>query len=156
VFSLSSGTRLAEMPLSFVWRRAQPHPNKEHTIDRKGHLPGGIISEVKNILSGKLYLLSTAPEIGQDYWSTSVFPMAQRKALFGLIKSNVPDVYNPIASFTRNSMADAHVVHAQVRHVVTSVREDNWLASFPSPAPPDGYSDGARNKLKNHLGYDPV
>ncbi len=125
-------------------------------MDRKGNLPGGVISEVMNVHSRKLYMVSTAPEIGRDYWSTAVLPVVQRKALFGLVKSNVPDVYHQIVSFIRNSMADAHAVHAQVRHVVTSVREDNWFDSFPSPAPPDGYSEGARNKLKDHLGYNPL
>ena len=125
-------------------------------MDKKGKLPGGVISEVINIHSGKLYMVSTAPELDQDYWSTSVLPITQRKAFFGLIKSNTPDVYHQIVSFIRNTMADAHTVHAQVRHVVTSVREDDWFESFPSPAPPDGYSDGARNKLKDHLGYDPL
>lgn len=62
-------------------------------MDRKGNLPGGVISEVMNIHSRKLYMVSTAPELGQDYWSTAVLPVLQHKALFGLIKSNVPDAY---------------------------------------------------------------
>lgn len=53
-------------------------------------------------------------------------------------------------------MADAHAAHAQVRHVVTSVREDEWFESFPMPAPPDGLSEGAHKKLKDLLGHDPL
>lgn len=124
-------------------------------MDRPGHLPGGQISEVMNIHSRKLYTVSTAPEIGQDYWSTAVLPMVERRFLFGLFKRNVPDVYHQLVSFIRNGMKDAHEVHAQVRHVVTSVPEDEWFDNFPSPAPPEGYSEGARKKLRDHLGYDP-
>lgn len=125
-------------------------------MDRKGNLPGGVISEVMNVHSRKLYMVSTAPEIGQDYWSTAVMAMIQRKRLFGLITSNVPDAYHQLASFIRNSMEEAHAAHAQVRHVVTSVAEDEWWDSFPRPMPPDGYSEGARAKLKDHLGHDPL
>lgn len=123
-------------------------------MERKGNLPGGLISEVMNIHSRKLYMVSTAPEIGQDYWSTAVLPVIQRKALFGLLKSNMPDVYHQIVAFIRNNMADAHAVHAQVRHVVISVPEDDWFESFPSPAPPQGPSEGARIKLRDFLRYD--
>ena len=108
-----------------------------------------------NIHSRKLYMVSTAPEIGQDYWSTAVIPIVERRLLFGLIKRNVPDVYHQLVSFIRTGMKDAHEVHAQVRHVVTSVAEDQWFDNFPSATPPDGYSAGARRKLREHLGYDP-
>jgi hypothetical protein len=121
-------------------------------MDRSGGLPGGQISEVMNIHSRKLYMVSTAPEIGQDYWSTAVMPMVEQKALFGLLKKNIPDVYHQLVSFIRNSMEDAHEVHAQVRHVLTSIAENEWFEHFPSPSPPDGYSEGAKKKLRNHLG----
>lgn len=124
-------------------------------MDRKGNLPGGVISEVMNIHSRKLYMVSTAPEIGQDYWSTAVMPMIPQKRLLGLLTVNVPDAYHQLASFIRNSMEDAHAAHAQARHVVTSIAEADWWNSFPHPSPPDGYSPGARAKLKDHLGYDP-
>jgi hypothetical protein len=118
-------------------------------VDRPGHLPGGLISEVINIHSQKLYVVSTAPEIGQDYWSTSVLPVIERSFLFGLIKRNVPDAHHQLVSFIRNGIKDAHEVHAQVRQVVTSIREDEWSANFPLHAPPDGYSEGARKKLRD-------
>lgn len=50
-------------------------------MDRQGHLPGGQISEVMNIHSRKLYMISTAPEIGQDYWPTAVIPIVERRFL---------------------------------------------------------------------------
>lgn len=109
-----------------------------------------------NVHSRKLYFVSTAPELGQDYWTTAVLPAVQRKVFLRLLKSNVPDFYHQIVAFIRNSMEEAHQVHAQVRHVVTSVAEGEWFKSFPSPAPPDGYSAGARHKLKSTLGYDPL
>lgn len=124
-------------------------------MDRPGHLPGGQISEVMNIHSRKLYVVSTAPEIGQDYWSTAVIPVVERIRLFGLIKRNVPDVYHQLVSFVRNGIKDAHEVHAQVGHVVSSIAEDEWFDNFSSTTPPDGYSVGARKKLREHLGYEP-
>ena len=117
-------------------------------MDRPGKLPGGQISEVMNIHSRKLYLVSTAPEIGQDYWSTAVLPVIERNFLFGLIRRNVPDPYHQLMSFIRNGIKDAHEVHAQVRHVVTSIPEDGWSDNFPSPKPLDGYSEGAKKKLR--------
>jgi len=125
-------------------------------MDKKGGLLGGVVSEVMNVHSQKLYMVSTAPEIGQDYWSTSVIPINQRKVLFGLFKFNSPDFYHQLVSFIRNSKADAYAVHAEVRHIVTSISEAQWFDSFPSPKPPDGYSEGARRKLKDMLGHDPI
>jgi len=124
-------------------------------MDRPGHLPGGQISEVMNIHSRKLYMVSTAPEIGQDYWSTAVLPIVERSFLFGLIKRNVPDVYHKFVSFIRNCMKDAYKVHAEVRHVVTFIPEDEWFDNFPSTAPPEGYSEGARKIQRDYFGYDP-
>jgi hypothetical protein len=123
---------------------------------RPGKLPGGLISEVMNVYSRKLYMVSTAPELGQDYGTTAVLPVIQRKALFGLLKSNVPDPYHQVVTFIRNSMEEAHQIHAQVRQVVTSIAEEEWLKSFPRPASPDGYSASARRKLRSTLGYDPL
>jgi hypothetical protein len=125
-------------------------------MDRAGKIPGGLISEVMNVHSRKLYMVSTAPELGQDYWTTAALPVVHRKALFGLLKSNVPDFYHQIIAIIRNSMEEAQQVHVQVRHVVTSVAEGEWSKSFPPPTPPYGYSAGARRKLKDTLGYDPL
>jgi hypothetical protein len=125
-------------------------------MDKPGHLPGGQISEVMNIHSRKLYMVSTAPEIGQDYWSTAVFPVVDRRFLFGLIRRNVPDFHHQLVSFIRNSMKDAHEVHAQVRGVVEFFPENEWLNNFPSLSPSDGYSKGARKKVRDRLGYEPV
>lgn len=83
-------------------------------MDRPGNLPGGQISEVMNIHSRKLYVVSTAPELGQDYWSTVVIPIIERKRFFGLIKNNILDLQKKLASFIRNSIKDASRVHAEL------------------------------------------
>jgi hypothetical protein len=123
-------------------------------MDRPGGIKGGLVSEVMNIHSRKLYLISTAPEIDQDYWTTALVPVVEKKVLFGLINKKVPDVHHSIAAFIRNNKQDAHEVHIKVRYVVTSISEDFWFENFPSPEPPDGYSIGALRKLKKHFGDD--
>jgi hypothetical protein len=124
-------------------------------VDRPGKLPGGLINEVSNIHSSKIYVIGTAPEIGQDYWSTAIMPATQQKVLFGLLKRIIPDFYHPIASFLRNNQKDAHQVRAEVRHIVSTQKEETWFSVFPSPAPPEGYSKGAKEKLRGHFGDDP-
>ena len=122
---------------------------------RPGGLPGGLISEVKNVHSNKVYIVSTAPEIGQDYWTIAIMPTTVETRWFGLWTRWVPDLYHQIAAIIRNTMKEAHDVHAVVQHIVTMTPEADWLDSFPPPAPPDGYSPGARRKLRETLGYDP-
>ena len=125
-------------------------------MDRPGALPGGLVSEIMNIHSRKLYLISTAPEINQDYWTTALVPVVEKKVFFGMINKKVPDVYHSIAAFTRNNKQDAHEVHIKVRHVVTTISEDDWFEHFPSPKPPDGYSSGAIAKLRQHFSDNDV
>ena len=125
-------------------------------MDRAGNIPGGVVSEVMNLHSRRLYIISTAPEIGQDYWTTAVIPVVEKKALFGLITKRVPDFHHQIVAFIRNSKAEAYDVHAHVRHVVSSDKEEDWFGLFPRPGPPDGYSEGARRKLRSVLGDDAV
>jgi len=124
-------------------------------MDRPGHIPGGLISEVRNDHSRKLYLISTSPEIGEDYWSTTGFPLVERFALFGLIKKNVPDFNNQLFAIIRNNKQDAHAAHTRVKHVVSTLCEDDWYDSFPDPEPPDGLSKGAIARLRERLGYEP-
>jgi len=125
-------------------------------MDKPGNLPGGIVSNIRNVHSRKLYIVSTAPEIGQDYWTTALFPVVENKALFGFVKKCIPDFYHQIVAFIRNSEEDAYEVHAQVRHVVSSQKKDDWFDSFPSLTPLDGYSEGAKKKLRSVLGYDAI
>jgi len=125
-------------------------------MERPGNLPGGVISEVMNLHSRKLYVISTAPEIGQDYWTTAVLPVVEKKDWLGLWTKRTPDAYHQIVAFVRNSRDDAYDVHAQVRHVVSSEKEEDWFSMFPPSAPPDGYSEGAKRKLRSELGEDVI
>jgi len=117
-------------------------------------LPGGVISEVVNLHSERPYIVSTAPEIGQDYWTTALIPVVQKRAVFGLLKRMVPDFHHQIANWTRNNKEDAYEAHAEVRGVVISIPEDEWFDHFPRPVPPDGYSEGAKAKFREFFGPD--
>ena len=123
-------------------------------MERAGHLPGGIISEVANLHSQKAYMVSTAPEIGEDYWTTALIPIIEKRALFGLLKRQCIDFGHQIANWTRNSKDDAYHVHAEVRGIIISIPEDEWFDEFPRPAPPDGYSEGVKARLRKVLGDD--
>ena len=125
-------------------------------MTRAGGLPGSLFSEVKNVHSGRVYFVLTGPEIGQDYWTTNIFPAVEKKHAFGLVVKLEPDLHHSAGGFIRNSMQKAHEIHGQIHVLVTMTAEDNWMDAFPSPSPPDGYSEGARKKLKEALGYDPI
>lgn len=84
-----------------------------------------------------------------------MIPIIERKRFFGLIKNNIVDLQKKLASFIRNSIKDAHRVHAEVRHVVTSVAETEWFDNFPSATPPEGYTEDAIKRLRDHLGHEP-
>jgi hypothetical protein len=121
-------------------------------MDRPGRLQGGVVSEVRNLHSQRLYVVSTAPELGQDYWSTAVFPAVQEKRFWGLSSRSVVDVTHPIISIIRNAKAEAHEAHAQVRQIVSTEPESTWLELLPNAEPPDGWSPGAEARLHGSLG----
>ena len=121
-------------------------------MERQGTPPGGLVSEIVNLHSKKAYVVGTAPETGRDYWSTVVMPTVQRRAFFGFMKVNVPNPYQQLFSFIRNNQKDAHAAHHQVKFIVSSLPEADWLRSFPSPSPPDGLSTDARKNLQEQIG----
>jgi len=123
-------------------------------MDRPGGIPGGMISELRNLHSQRLYLVSTAPEQGQDFWTIAILPTVERKGWFGLSRRLEPDPYHPVATIVRNNREDAYRVHAEVRHIVGTLPEEKWFEALPSPRPPEGYSPGARAKLISQ-GVDP-
>lgn len=125
---------------------------REYVMERAGHLPGGVISEVANLHSGKTYMVSTAPEIGEDYWTTALMGMTEKRSFLGLVRRVVPDFDHIVATWTRNSMDDAYHVHAEVRGVAISIPEAEWFDEFPRPVPPDGYSEGAKARFRRVLG----
>ena len=100
-------------------------------MDRPGGIPGGLVSQIKNRYSGKSYTVSTAPEIGEDYWTTGILSMIERRAFFGLTKKLVADPYQPLAVFVRNSQDRAHDVHHAVKTIVSREREESWRDLFP-------------------------
>lgn len=115
---------------------------------KKGRIPGSFVSEVMNLHSRRLYLIASYPT--SDYWMTNVLPMTRVKTFFS--SKNVADPSHPLASFSRNSRKEAFDVHAAVEHCVARLKESEWTASFPSAAPPDGYSAGAIAKLRSVVG----
>ena len=120
---------------------------------RPGGRTGGLVTDIINVRSGTTYMVSTAKEIGGNYWSTGVLFVNEKKFLFGIIKFNLPNIKCPIAVFIRNNINDAHQVHEQVIYVVEYKEEDSWLQAFPRPAPPDGWTDDAKKKIQRQGFY---
>lgn len=107
---------------------------------------GGLVSRIKNKHSGKRYVVSTAQEIGKDYWTTVVAP----SKFFGLwmdFKSRI--------TWVRNSREEAHAVHTALKRVVSDLPEELWLESAPSPKPPGVFSKDVKETFKRTLGYPP-
>lgn len=100
---------------------------------------GGLVSRIKNQQSGKKYMISTAQEIGKDYWSIVIM----NSKFFGLWA----DFYHRLCTFIRNNKEDAYGVHATLKRIVETVPEKEWLESFPEPKPPEGYSEDAKRIL---------
>jgi len=115
-------------------------------MTEKGY-KGGLVSRVKNKYSGKRYTVSTAQEIGMDYWTTVILP----SVLFGLL----PLFSKKIFTVVRNNKEDAHAVHWEVKEMVINVPEPDWLTRLPNPEPPDGWSKDAEAKLKEKIGDMP-
>lgn len=112
-------------------------------MTEKGY-KGGLVSRVKNKYSGKKYVISTAQEIGMDYWTTTIFP----GILFGLF----PNFSKKIFTVVRNNKEDAHAVHWEIKEMVINALEDGWLEKLPNPIPPEGWSEDAKKKLEKKLG----
>jgi len=107
-------------------------------MTEKGY-KGGLVSRVKNYQSGKTYMISTAQEIGRDYWSAVIM----NSKFFGLFA----DFHHPLYTFIRNNKEDAYGVHATLKRIVETIPEKEWLESFPDPNPPEGYSKDAKGIL---------
>jgi hypothetical protein len=108
---------------------------------------GGLVSRVKNKHSGKRYIISTAQEIGKDYWTTVVLPARFFRFL--------PDGFRPIFTWVRNTKEKAHDVHWMIKKIVIEEPEDKWIEVAPSPIPPDGFSEDAKKTFKEKLGFIP-
>jgi hypothetical protein len=113
-----------------------------------------MVSDMRNLHSQRVYVVSTAPEQGQDFWTTAVLPTVEKRRFFGLSTRTEVDVYHPIINIIRNNRDDALQAHVLVRNIVLNWPEDKWFDAWPSPRPPQGYSPGARAKMLA-LGVDP-
>jgi hypothetical protein len=107
----------------------------------------GLVSRIKNKHSGKKYFISTAQEIGKDYWNTAIFPTC----FFGLL----PNFFKPLFTWTRNTKEEAYEIHWVIEDIVEKEPEDKWIEVAPSPIPPDGYSEDAIRTFKEKLGFVP-
>lgn len=106
----------------------------------------GVISKVKNKHSGIKYVISTAKEIGKDYWSSVI---AESKFLGLWMK------WNNRLTWIRNNEKDAYEVHATLEKTIKNIPEDEWVNHTPNPRPPEGYSIDAQNALQKKLGFIP-
>lgn len=113
-------------------------------MTEKGY-KGGLLSRIKNKYSGKKYVISTAKEIGKDYWSSVV----AESRFFGFWMD-----WSNRLTWIRNNKEDAHKVHYELKSIVESLPESEWFNAAPRPAPPEGYSEGAQDILKKKLGKD--
>lgn len=117
-------------------------------MDRAGNTAGALVSEVRNVHSNRMFVVSTALEIGQDYWTTAVFPVLSERRWFGLSSRSTVDAANPVLLIIRNTQQSAEDAHSAVKAVVALHAQDQWENGLPSREPPDGWSPGARAKLR--------
>jgi len=108
------------------------------TMTEEGH-KGGLVSWVRNIHSRKPYLISTAQEIGKDYWCTVIHP----RFFFGMI----PNITKRLFVFARNNKDEARATHLEVKEMVINVPEKGWWDKMPNPEPSDGWSADAKKVL---------
>ena len=94
-----------------------------HSHTRIGGLAGGLVTNVQNIHSSRSYVVSTAPEVGRDYWSTAVLNTTQ---------DGGTDFQNPVASFIRNDQASAHSVHEEIVALVGPYQKVAGPANTPT------------------------
>lgn len=119
-------------------------------MDRPGGIPGGVICRIKNVHSGITYVISTCPELGQDYWSIAIIPLKRTRVLWGLWRRSELDLEGRLV-LIRNSGPEAYSVHQEVKPVVASVPEEDWFNRLPPPSPPQGHTPGAMRRITQAL-----
>jgi hypothetical protein len=123
-------------------------------MEKIGNIHSDLWSEVRNCHSRQVYLILTQPEPNSDAWVTDIFLLVQKKHFLGLLTFTVMDFNRPLATFRRNQKGEATHLHAQIRGIVTHVKEDDWCAFLPAPAPPEGYSEAAQHRRIKHMDTD--
>ena len=111
-------------------------------------------SEVRNRHSRRMYLILTQPAYGSDAWVTHLFSMIAKQALLGLLTFTAMDFNRPLVTFRRRNQAEATYLHAQLRGIVTQVKEDDWCAFLPAPTPPEGCSQAVQHRRLKPGGTD--
>lgn len=104
---------------------------------------GGLVSRVRNQSSKKKYTISTAQELGKDYWTSNIFT----NVFFGMI----PNFTKPLFTIVRNTKVEAHQVHNSLKEMILNQPEDLWLEVIPSPFPTEGLSPDATEVLNKKL-----
>jgi hypothetical protein len=115
-------------------------------VDKIGTIYGDLWSEVRNRHSRRLYLILTQPDLGSEAWVTHIFPLVEKKVLFGLLTFTAMDYNRPLVTFRRRNKEEATHLHAQLRGVVTQEKEDTWCAFLPTPTPPAAYPEAAQSR----------
>ena len=103
-------------------------------MDRKGGVPGGVVSEVRNQHSGKWYFISTCPE-RPDWCVTVVYPAITETKWFGLRYRRYADLASPLRTIVRYTLEESHIVHGWTKAVVEDEKEDEWYDYFPRHLP---------------------
>lgn len=84
----------------------------------------GLYSKVTNTHSGIKYVISTAQELGKNYWTTVVAP----SKFLGLWMD-----FKKRLVWVRNNKKDAHEVHWKLKEIVKDIEKDSWLELAPHP-----------------------
>ncbi len=121
-------------------------------MDYPGNMPGGILSTVLNLPSRQTFVISTCFEEANGYWTTAVIPCVERRSFFGLLKKSIPLWDQLFCLGIRNSLGDAHRLHAMIKSLVSLKKPEEWTEIGPDPMPVDGLNAGAQKKLKGMWG----
>lgn len=108
-------------------------------MTEKGY-KGGLVSRILNKPTGRKFMISTAQEIGKNYWTSNIF----QTFLFGFI----PNFTKSELTIVRNSKDEAHVVHSKLKELAANHQPEDWMMKAPKPLPPDGLSPDAKEVLK--------
>jgi hypothetical protein len=114
--------------------------------DWPGGAPGGLLSLRKNKITEELFLISTSPEYGDDlkpldFWSTSIYPAEEK---MGIFLRKITAYFVPSIQIYRNSLIEAHAVHAELVEIALKKEMGKWGQYIPDPIPHEGLSNNAK------------
>jgi hypothetical protein len=122
---------------------------KTREFDRPTNRPGSILSKVNNCVKGEPYVILTAQEVSEnylplDYWTSIIMPAEERK---GFLVMHLKVYRSIMLEYTRNSMNEAHAVHAALKQVIKNNHWKRFYELSPDLVPSQGYSPDALRKL---------